>query len=438
MQKQNYSIEAGLKNIGIKELKDIQVKALETYKKGNDIILSSPTGTGKTLAFVLPILEQISKHGKNKAIIISPTRELSLQIETVIKSLRSPFKVNCCYGGHSFKTERNNLQTLPEFLIGTPGRIADHLRRNTFNPLDYSILVLDEFDKSLDLGFHNEMEFIIEEFSKIRQKILTSATTLDSLPSFIKLRNRVLIENAETPAKSILTNKMVRAEWTDKLDILFNLLCHIQNEPALVFCNHRESVDRISDHLKVKGIAHDTFHGGLDQEVRERSLIKFRNESHHTLVTTDLASRGLDIPQIKHVIHYHLSVKEEDYIHRNGRTARMDSSGTSWLILKHDEALPEYANKTEEEILPDNQSIPELPFWQTLYIGGGKKDKINKVDIVGFLGNIAKLNKTEIGLIEVKDKMSYVAIPREKANQIINMTLNQRVKRKKVKIALSK
>ncbi len=438
MTKKYFSVQDSLNNIGIHQLNEVQRQSLKAFKTNKDLILTSPTGSGKTLAFVLPIIEWLLRNPKKHCMIITPTRELSLQIETVIKSLKSPFKVNSCYGGHPFKTEVNNLRTLPEFLIGTPGRIADHIRRKSFELGSFQKLVLDEFDKSLELGFHHEMEYIIYEMKAINQFFLTSATKIDTLPPFVQLKQTITIEKNKHEGRAELSLKMVRSEENDKLDILVKLLCHIGNEASLIFCNHRESTERISNLLKQKGIAHECFHGGLEQEIRERALIKFRNHSHHTLITTDLASRGLDIPQIKHVIHYHVPSTEEVYIHRNGRTARMDNNGSAWIILKHNESLPEYLKEDIPETKLSSQPLPQLPKWQTLYIGGGKKDKINKVDIVGLLGNKTSLSKDEIGLIEVKDRFSYVAVARSKTKEVLRTLKDERIKRKKVKFAISK
>ena len=207
---------------------------------------------------------------------------------------------------------------------------------------------------------------------------------------------------------------MLSAE-KDKTDTLFKLICYLGNRSAIVFCNHRESVERTSASLTKNGIVNEFYHGALEQQERDSALCKFRNGTVNVLVTTDLASRGLDIPNIRYIIHYHLPQSEEIFIHRNGRTARMDASGTAILILSGEEKLPAYINSDVEQIqLPEAVTLPEKPKWSTLFIAAGKKDKVNKVDIVGFLSNKGQLKQEDIGLIEVKDFFSFVAIRKVK------------------------
>jgi ATP-independent RNA helicase DbpA len=216
------------------------------------------------------------------------------------------------------------------------------------------------------------------------------------------------------------------------------LVCYLGHEPTLVFCNHREAVDRIDELLSAEGVVHDTFHGGLEQDERERALLKFRNGSHQILVTTDLASRGLDIPEIKNIIHYQSAATEEAFIHRNGRTARMNAEGTAWLVLAEKESIPSFLNVSPELIdLPTEVKLPESPQWITLYIGAGKKDKISKTDIVGFLIQKGNLQKEDVGLITILDNASFVAISRIKARQTIAQIKDEKVKNKKVRIAIS-
>ncbi|NTW25474.1 MAG: DEAD/DEAH box helicase, partial [Lentimicrobium sp.] len=259
-----------LERLGIGELKPMQEAAIEAVKPGNSLVLISPTGSGKTLAFLLPLLSMIQQNQDGvQALILTPSRELALQIEQVFKQMQSGLKVNTCYGGHPMKTERNNLKEPPALLIGTPGRIADHLRRNTFDTSGIRFLVLDEFDKSLELGFRNEMEFIIGLLRGLDTRILTSATALPEIPEFAGVVNPEVIDFSETTEPLKLSLNAIRATGTDKLEALFRLIGYLGNEPALVFCNHRETVERISDLLRGMGVVHGIYHGGLDQEERE-------------------------------------------------------------------------------------------------------------------------------------------------------------------------
>lgn len=435
----NPILEQILKNLKFESLNPMQEKMIDVCRKKNHILLLAPTGSGKTVSFLLPVLERIRKEITGvQALILVPSRELALQIEHVFRSMGTGYKVICCYGGHPIKTEINSFSEPPQLLIGTPGRIAAHIRRGSFLASKIYSLVLDEFDKSLEFGFENEMSFIIRQLPGTKIKILTSATQSVGIPEFAGVTYPETIDFHEEINSPDIEIKSVRATEKDKLDILFRLICHIGNEPALVFCNHREAVDRISELLEEKGIFHDTFHGGLEQAERERALIKFRNGSHHLLITTDLASRGLDIPEIRNIIHYQTSTTETSFIHRNGRTARMNASGTVWLVLSETEPLPDFLHEMPVEIkLSDLRTLPKPPFWETIYISGGKKDKINKVDIVGFLIQKGELQKEDIGLISVLDYESFAAINRSKIQKTVQLLRKEKIKNKKVKIEIS-
>ena len=428
-----------LENLKFGSLNEIQTAMINTELKAKNIVLLAPTGSGKTVAFLLPLLHDLNaKITGVQALILVPSRELALQIEQVFRLMGTGFKVNCCYGGHPMKTERNNFSEPPAVLIGTPGRIAAHLRRGSFEPESIHLLVLDEFDKSLEMGFSDEMSYIIGLLPKIKKRILTSATQAIEIPEFSGVKNPVTLNYLSEDNRPNIVIKAVRATENDKLEILIKLICLIGHEPTLVFCNHREAVDRISEILTEEKVVHDIFHGGLEQDERERALLKFRNGSHQILITTDLASRGLDIPEIKNIIHYQGANTEEGFIHRNGRTARMNAQGTAWLVLAEQESFPDFLTVTPAIVnLPERIRMPEPPQWITLYIGAGKKDKISKTDIVGFLIQKGNLTKEEIGLITILDNASFVAINRIKARQTLTAVRDEKVKNQKVRIAIS-
>ncbi len=435
-------IQKVLENLKITSLNKMQLATIEAAKKPNDVILLSPTGSGKTLGFLLPVLNNldVNKMGVQTLILV-PSRELAIQIEQVFKSMSTRFKVNCCYGGHSTKTEKNNLEHPPAVLVGTPGRIAFHIRNKNFDTSTITTLVLDEFDKSLEFGFQEDMSYIIHFLKKLDKRILTSATKMEEIPDFTGVTNSIELNYlSKTPTKPQgLKLKVLNSVNKDKLDALFALICKLGNKSSLVFCNHRESVERISELLWNKSLAHGIFHGGMEQEDRERALIKFRNGSHKILITTDLASRGLDIPEIENVIHYQLPFTEDIFIHRNGRTARMNTKGTSYLILSESEKLPAFIKESPDvEVLSTHNSLPEKSEWVTLYIASGKKDKINKVDIVGLLLQKGNLKKDELGLIEVLDYSSYAAVNANKIEALVQLIKNEKIKNKKVKIEISK
>ncbi|MGK2864494.1 MAG: DEAD/DEAH box helicase [Chitinophagaceae bacterium] len=442
MQEKSQSTSDILSRINIDSLNEMQTASIEANENHNDVILLSATGTGKTLGFLLPILALLdSNNKKTQALIIVPSRELALQIEKVFRSLGTYFKVTCCYGGHLRETEENNLVQPPSLLIGTPGRLADHIRRGNITTSSIETLVLDEFDKSLESGFQEEMAFIISSLPCLKKRILTSATETIEIPAFVGIKDpkrlNFLTGQEETPDKLMV--QIVRSEEKDKLETLFKLICYFGNRSTVVFCNHRESVERVSEYLTQQTITNVFYHGAMEQQERDSALCKFRNGTSNILVTTDLASRGLDIPNIRYIIHYHLPHTEEMFTHRNGRTARMDASGTAILIISREEKTPSYLpGETEEILLPETNILPEKPKWSTLFIAAGKKDKVNKVDIVGFLGNKAKLKKEDIGLIEVKDFFSFVAIKKIKMGETLRSIKDQKIKNKKVKIDIAK
>lgn len=429
-----------LSNLGIDSLSEMQIAARSTIINEQNTILLSPTGSGKTLAFLLPILNLLREDVKTvQCLVIVPSRELALQIEQVWKKMGTNFKVNVCYGGHSIDVERNNLSNPPALLIGTPGRLTDHLERQSFSTDSIRILVLDEFDKSLQLGFQDEMETIIGQLPNLQKKVLLSATSNIEIPAFTRVESPVVLDYNQEEKSESLSIRLVLSPVKDKIDSLFQLLCSIDSEPALIFCNHREVTERISGLLNEKGIQTGYYHGGMDQDERERSLIRFRNGSLNYLVTTDLAARGLDIPEMKHVIHYHLPAKESEFVHRNGRTARMHASGTAYIICFKDDTLPDYLPADLEELeLEAGRPLPRKPDFQTIYISGGKKNKLNKGDIVGFFLQKGKLDKPDLGLIEVKDFISFVAVRSSAVKMLLANIRDEKMKGKRYKIEVAR
>jgi len=440
MSNPSYSIKKIFAGLGIESLNDMQLACMEANKKQQDIILLADTGSGKTLAFLLAVLDLLDPaKSVTQALIIVPSRELALQIENVFKSMGTSFKVTCCYGGHLRETEENNLLQAPALIIGTPGRLADHIRRNNIKTDAIETLVLDEFDKSLEMGFQEEMSFIIGSLKNVKKRILTSATEAIEIPAFIGLKDPIRLNYLSGVRAPALAIQWLKSMEPDKTETLFRLICRLGNRSSIVFCNHRESVERCSLFLKDKGILNVFYHGALEQPERDSALCKFRNGTVNVLVTTDLASRGLDIPNIRYIIHYHLPATEEIFIHRNGRTARMDASGTAILILGPEERLPSYVDPAIEQLsLPEEPILPDKPVWSTLFIAAGKKDKVNKMDIVGFLTKRGELKKEDIGLIEVKDFFSFVAIRKSKVSYTLQNIKGQKIKNQKVKIDVAK
>ncbi len=422
-----------LDKLGIEKLNPMQLSAINTIQEENEVILISPTGTGKTVAFLLPLLSLINPEiDQTQIVILTPSRELAIQIEQVTREMGSGYKANAVYGGRAIAKDFQELQHPPTILIGTPGRIADHLRRGTISVRNIKTIVLDEYDKSLEVGFEKQMKEIIYELPFIERKILTSATDKIDIPLFLQLKNPSTIK-FEDHKKGTLSIKLVPSPTKDKLETLHALLNHIGKAQGIIFCNYKDTIQYVSDFLNQKGISHGTYFGGLEQRERERSLIKFRNGSDKILLSTDLASRGIDVPEMDFIIHYQLPNKEEEFIHRNGRTARMHHDGTAYVIKWSEEELPEFIRGIPTEKLTERPNPPSSK-WATLFISGGRKDKISKGDIAGLFFKQGNLSKGELGMIELKQDCAFVAVPKSKMHKLIKALNNVRLKKKKVRI----
>ena len=433
---------AALAKFAITDLTPMQEEALAACRTANDVVLLSPTGTGKTLAYLLPLIERLQLGVAGvQAMVIVPSRELALQIDMVWRAMALPWKAMSVYGGRAAMDEHRSMRGMaPSVVVGTPGRLSDHLSKGNIDARTVRTLVIDEFDKCLELGFQGEMQQVIEQLPSVRNRCLTSATDMEEIPAFTGVRDAVRIDYLDTAhAESRVSTYVVHSESKDKLHTLYKLLCALGGGQTIVFCNHRESVERVGGYLREQRLAHEVYHGGMEQELRERALYKFRNGSSNVLISTDLAARGLDIPEMQHVIHYHLPGSEEAYIHRTGRTARWDAEGCSYLILHGEEHVPEYlATEVEDYVLPERASRPEPPQWTTLYIGRGKKDKINRVDIAGFLYKRGGLTRDDVGTIDVHDYYAYVAVRRTKVKQLLAMVANEKIKGLKTRMEIAR
>jgi superfamily II DNA/RNA helicase len=427
-----------LKNLSVPAFNEMQVAVIEKATSTNNLMLLAPTGSGKTLAFLIPLINKLrAKVDGVQALVVVPSRELALQIEQVFKLMKTSYKVSCCYGGHSMKIEQNSLNDAPAVIIGTPGRLADHIFRKSFDARTVQLVVLDEFDKSLQMGFHEQLMVIFKALTGKQQHILTSATRLAQWPEFLMFKPETL-NYLKDERDSKLALKLIHTSSIDKVETLMRLVAGFNQEVCLVFCNHRDAVDRISVLLTQHKIDHGTLHGAMEQIDREKNLIKFRGGAHNILIATDLASRGLDIPEIKHVVHYQLPPQQDAFLHRNGRTARMHAEGQAYLVLANDETLPGYIDKSVEEVFVDKKlkKLPP-PFYSCLYISAGKKDKISKGDIVGLLTKKGGLQSADIGLITTLDFSSYVSVKRDLVSKVLAGIKNEKLKNTKVKIEVA-
>ncbi|HIP31573.1 MAG TPA: DEAD/DEAH box helicase [Crocinitomicaceae bacterium] len=431
-------LQSFLRNAGHSEMMKIQEDAVEAIQKIDNLILYSKTGSGKTLAFLFAILAKMEADSNElEAIILAPSRELTIQIEEVFRSLKTGKKITVCYGGHSVKTEENSLSQFPNIVVGTPGRIVDHIHRRNLDLRSCPMIVIDEFDKCLEFGFGEEMGFISERMRGLQQRMLVSATKMDEIPEYLDADYHVIDALKENDEIAV-TEHLVHS-GKNILRSLAILIESFENEKAIVFCNYREVSEDVSFRLDDLGVTSVFYHGGLEQVDRERALIKFRNGTSNVLVCTDLGSRGLDIPEINHIIHYQYPNSEEAFTHRKGRTARMSASGHSYLFFGEETQLPEYIEEPTSKInTNDLKTNPVVPEWTTIYFSAGKKDKVNKIDFVGFLSKKGMLKKDEIGLITVQDRMSFVAIKRDLVSQLLKRIHNEKVKGKKLKIDIAR
>lgn len=425
-----------LENLKIEQLNPMQEAVGRVYESCKSLIVLSPTGSGKTLAFLLPLVQGLSAWTEAvQAVVLVPSRELALQIEGVFKAMNTGFKVMSCYGGRPAMDEHRTMKSLkPAVIVGTPGRMNDHLHKGNFGVEQIRTLVIDEFDKCLEFGFQEEMAEVVGQLPALKKRVLLSATDAEEIPQFTGVaEGEAGVEKldflTEEGVSSRLTLQQVLSPQKDKLETLYRLLCAVAHRPTLVFVNYRESVDRVAGYLQSKKFPCEAFHGGMEQPDRERALYKFRNGSSPVLVSTDLAARGLDIPGVENIVHYHLPVNEEAFTHRNGRTARWDATGSSFLLLHAEESLPAYIPQDIPVFnLPEGTLKPVKARWTTLYIGKGKKDKLNKIDIVGFLYKKGGLSREDIGQVDVKDHYAFVAVRRSKCRQLLALVQGEKIK----------
>ena len=428
------NIDKVLQKLHIDELNEMQQASCKTILgTDGDVIILSPTGSGKTLAYLLPTAHLVDENSNNvQVMVVVPGRELALQSSNVLKSMGCGIRSVSCYGGRPAMEEHKTLkQVMPQVVFGTPGRLNDHIQKGNISPYNVRMLVIDEFDKCLEMGFQDEMSRLIGRLPGLRRRILLSATDAEEIPHFISLSSACRLDflNEEEQVPSRVTIYEVRSPMKDKLHELSRLLRSFGNQSSIVFLNYRDSVERTADFLSSEGFAVCHFHGGMEQKEREDSLYRFSNGSANIFVSTDLASRGLDIPNVDNIVHYHLPQGEEGYVHRVGRTARWNAHGHTFFILGPDEHIPGFIEgDTATFSIPDQLPPPSAPRMATIYIGKGKKDKISKGDILGFLCKKGGLANGDIGRIDVNDRYAYVAVAREMVDEVLKNVRGEKIK----------
>lgn len=439
-------IDKVLEKLHIVELNRMQQQACKAILgTQEDVVILSPTGSGKTLAYLLPVAHLLDASSDEvQALVIVPGRELALQSDTVLKDMACGLRSASCYGGRPAMEEHRRLKAVrPQIVFGTPGRLNDHLDKGNISPYAIRYLIIDEFDKCLEMGFHDEMFRLLKKLPGVKRRVLLSATDAEQIPNFVKLGNAIQIDclDTEEQVPQRVTLYEVDSPVKDKLETLSMLLRSLGDQSSIVFLNYRDSVDRTAEFLKRSGFSVSSFHGGMTQDEREASLYRFSNGSANVFVSTDLASRGLDIPDIDNIIHYHMPLGEDGYIHRVGRTARWEAHGRAFFVLGPEEHVPEFVDgELQVYELPSAGELPQpaAPRMVTLYVGKGKKDKISKGDIVGFLCKKGGLTPSEIGRIDVRDRYAYVAVARPRAAEVLRQTKGEKIKGVKTVVEMVK
>ena len=439
--RENEILQAVEGRLGICALNDMQQEVLEAWKSDRgDLVLYSPTGTGKTLAFAMCLLQALKPPMRLlQAVVISPSRELVIQTSEILRQLADGYKVTPCYGGHLVADEKASLLVIPDIIVATPGRLLDHAKRGNVDLSSTRLLVLDEMDKSLELGFEDEMRQLLKMMPHVYRRILASATVLRVVPDYVRLHHPSLVDSLErndSPVERIMVWQVPSPD-KDKLETLQNLLLSLDDGKTIVFANYRDSAERIHHWLQERGIHAALYHGALDQQGRECAVAMLNNGSVKVLVSTDLASRGLDIDTVAHIIHYHLPVNEQAYIHRNGRTARVDAHGNAYIITAPDEELPDWVSIDDQYTFSLSYKILYAPM-ATLYFQAGKKEKLSRGDIMGFIAKNGGIPADDIGRIDVRDHYALAAVPRDQVQTVLQRLQCAKIKGKKVRITLYK
>lgn len=425
--------------LGISTLNPMQVAMMAVAPRPS--VLIAPTGSGKTIAFAASMLRCLdaAANGSVQALILAPSRELVLQIYSVVRPIAIGYKTVALYGGHAFKEEQASLSVVPDIIVATPGRLIDHIERGRLSLEALRVLVIDEYDKLLELGFEHEMKSIVSKGKSAKTIILTSATEIDPVPDYINMHDPEIIRAEGTaPEKGRLQKILVESPVADKLSTLTDLLRSLPDGKAIIFVNYRDSASRVQDALRKAGIRAGLYHGALEQQERQLAVDMLNNGSTPIIVATDLGSRGLDIDAVDYVIHYHMPPTAETWTHRNGRTARQGADGSVYVITSENDNVPDYV-VTDRPYVPTGFSPdPIHPHFFTLYFNLGKKEKISKGDIAGFIAKAGGIDGKAIGAINISDHSAIAAVAADAAvpKALAAALSEQRIKGKKVRVSV--
>ena len=438
-----------LNDLGYLQMTAIQAQALPLALAGKDLIAQAKTGSGKTAAFALPLLTRLNPRDfGTQAMVLCPTRELASQVAGEIRRLaryQQNIKVVVLCGGQSIGPQIGSLEHGAHIIVGTPGRIKDHLRKKTLSLARVSTLVLDEADRMLEMGFIDDIESIIQETPASRQTLMFSATYPENIKAISgRFQNSPVQISAEsTHSDQQIAQHFFICPGSGKLDGLVKLLNTYSPRAAVVFCNTRQLTREVCQHLDQNGISTSALHGDMEQRDRDQVLIRFRQGSCSVLVATDVAARGLDIDDLPAVVNFELPRNAEVYVHRIGRTGRADKMGLALTLFADSErykldAIGQYLSQQIEfeaiETLATPAKTMPSPAYTTLCISGGRKDKVRPGDVLGALTGDAGIDGKAVGKIDVTDYAAFVAIDTSLAKQALGRLINGKIKGRKFKV----
>lgn len=364
--------------------------------------------------------------------IVLPSRELARQVFDVWRAMSTPFQMTALYGGRPLEQEIASLGgASTAVIVGTPGRLLDHLNRLSFTVDKCTHLVIDEFDKCLEMGFQDEMSKLIDKLPAVKSRFLISATDAAEIPQFAGASDIVKLDYRKGGGQPTVRTSFYTITTTPdkRLERLFSLLCSFGGEPAIVFCNFRETVDEVYKYLTKASLHCVAYNGAMEQKQRELALYRFTSGCSNILVSTDLAARGLDIKDVKHVVHYQRALSADIFTHRNGRTARWEAEGAVYMMTFENKELPDFVPaELEEYALPKRNTLPPAPEWTALYVGKGKRDKISRGDLAGFFIKKGGLKPDDVGTILVFPDYSYVAVKMNRMREVIKKVAGEKIK----------
>ena len=440
------SLLSNIASLGFKSMTPIQQQSLPALLAKQDLFGQAKTGSGKTAAFAIGILNNLDvKNHQTQALVLCPTRELADQVSNDTRRLARAIanvKVLTLCGGKPIGPQYHSLESPPHIVIGTPGRIFKHLQKNSLDLSHLSTLVLDEADRMLDMGFLDDIMLIIEHTPRNRQTVLFSATYPDEIAS---VSDVIQTDPVKVQVETSHHNKNIKQLFYEihkgeRAKTLIALLEHYNPQSALVFCNTKQQCQELTDDLRQRGFFASSLHGDLEQFERDQVLIQFANRSSSILIATDVAARGLDIKDLPVVINYELTHDPEVHIHRIGRTGRAGSDGVALSLFMPSEqfrvsAIEEYqghsAKVENPSTLKKRDNMKLKPPMVSLFINGGRKDKLRPGDILGALTANAELSGKLIGKIDILDKMAYVAVDRQIAKLALKILQEGKIKGRK-------